>query len=84
MYLKTEKFCFNCFSKGHSLKDCNSKYRCRVNNCNKEHHSLIHYETVSSNSLSIKEPLTNNNSGNCNKIKQTAREKGVTHYKHYQ
>ena len=25
-YVKTEKLCFNCFSKGHSLKDCNSKY----------------------------------------------------------
>ena len=67
-YVKTEKLCFNCFSKGHSLKDCNSKYQCRVNNCNKKHHSLIHYETVSSNSLSIKEPLTNNNSDHCNKI----------------
>ena len=34
-YVKTEKLYFNCFSKGHSLKECNSKYRCRVNNCNK-------------------------------------------------
>ena len=25
-YVKTEKLCFNCFSKGHSLKECNSKY----------------------------------------------------------
>ena len=72
-YAKTEKLCFNCFSKGHSLKDCNSKYRCRVNNCNKKHHSLTHGETVSSNSLSIKGPLTNINSDNCNKINQTAR-----------
>ena len=78
-YVKTEKLCFNCFSKGHSLRDCRSKYRCHVNNCNKKHHSSIHYETVSSNSLSIKEPSTNNNSDNCNKINQTAREKGVTH-----
>ena len=45
-YAKTEKLCFNCFDKGHSLKDCNSKYRCRVSNCNKKHHSLIHYETL--------------------------------------
>ena len=78
-YVKTEKLCFNCFSKEHSLKDWNSKYRCRVNNCNKKHNSLIHYETASSNSLSIKEPLTNNNSDNCNKINQTAKEKGVMH-----
>ena len=35
-YVKTEKLCFNCFSKGTSLKDCNSKYQCRVNNCNKK------------------------------------------------
>ena len=69
-YVKTEKLCFNCFSKGHSLKGCNSKYRCCVNNCNKKH-SLIHYETISSNSLSIKETLKNNKSDNCNKINQT-------------
>ena len=37
-YVQTEKLCFNCFSKGHSLKNCNSKYRCRVNNCNKKYH----------------------------------------------
>ena len=74
-YVKTEKLCFNCFSKGHSLKDCNSKYRCRVNNCNKKHSPLIHYETVSSNSLGIKGPLTNINSDNCKKINQTVREK---------
>ena len=72
-YAETEKLCFNCFSKGHSLKDCNSKYRWRVNNCNIKHHSLIHGKTVSSNSLSIKGPLTNINSDNCNKINQTAR-----------
>ena len=77
-YVKTKKLYFNCFSKGHSLKDCNSKYQCCVNNCNKKH-SSIHYETVSSNSLSIKEHLTNNNSDNSNKINQTARDKGVTH-----
>ena len=47
--------------------------------CNKKHHSLVHYETVSSNSISMKEPLTKNNSDNCNKINQTAREKSVTH-----
>ena len=69
-YVKTEKLCFNCFSKGHSLKGCNSKYRCCVNNCNKKH-SLIHYETISSNSLSVKETLKNNKSDNCNKINQT-------------
>ena len=78
-YVKTEKLCFNCFSKGHSLKECNSKYWCRINNCNKEHHSSIHYEIVSSNSLSIKGPLTYNDSVNCKKINQTATEKSVTH-----
>ena len=34
---------------------------------------------LSSNSLSIKELLTINNSDNCNKVNQTAREKGITH-----
>ena len=45
----------------------------------KKYHSSIHYEIVSLNNLSIKEPLTNNNADNCNKINQTAREKNVTY-----
>ena len=41
-YIKSERLCYNCFSKGHNLKDCKSKYHCRIDNCNKKHHSLIH------------------------------------------
>lgn len=29
-HIKSEGLCYNCFSKGHYLKDCKSKYRCRI------------------------------------------------------
>ena len=34
-YIKSEGLRYNCFSKGHNVKDCKSKYRCRIDNCNK-------------------------------------------------
>lgn len=35
------KMCFNCLRFGHSSLDCTSAFRCRE--CNKRHHSLIHF-----------------------------------------
>lgn len=35
------RMCFNCLRPGHSSLDCSSTYRCRE--CNKRHHSLIHF-----------------------------------------
>ena len=31
-------------SKGHQLNDCKSDFRCREDNCNRKHHTLLHQE----------------------------------------
>ena len=33
-----------CLSKGHQLNDCKSDFRCRKDNCNRKHHTLLHQE----------------------------------------
>ena len=38
------KLCFNCLSKGHQLNDCKSDFRCREENCNRKHHTLLHQD----------------------------------------
>ena len=38
------KLCFSCLSKGHQLNDCKSDFRCREDNCNSKHHTLLHQE----------------------------------------
>ena len=56
-----EKLCKNCFSKGHTTKDCICKLKCRVNSCGKKHHTLLHrqdQQQVSINS-SISHEKTN-------------------------
>ena len=32
----------NCLAKGYILKNCETEVRCRVSNCNKQHHTLLH------------------------------------------
>lgn len=36
------RVCFNCLSKGHQVKECQSKFRCR--HCGGKHHTTIHRE----------------------------------------
>ncbi|XP_075151482.1 uncharacterized protein LOC142225579 [Haematobia irritans] len=38
--IKSKNLCINCFSSSHTVKDCKSKYSCRV--CHKKHNSLLH------------------------------------------
>ncbi|XP_075150761.1 uncharacterized protein LOC142224870 [Haematobia irritans] len=38
--IRSLNMCINCFSRGHSVKKCNSSYSCRF--CRKRHHSLLH------------------------------------------
>ena len=41
-FIEQEKLRWNCLAKGHSLKNCESEVLCRVSNCNKLHHTLLH------------------------------------------
>ena len=37
------KLCWNCLSNNHFSKDCSSQNRCRVDQCNRRHHTLLHH-----------------------------------------
>ena len=41
-FAEQEKLYWNCLAKGHILKNCGSEVRCRVSNCSKRHHTLLH------------------------------------------
>ena len=41
-FARKEKLCKNCFSKGHTTKDCICKLKCRANSSGKKHHTLLH------------------------------------------
>ncbi|XP_037823862.1 uncharacterized protein LOC119612203 [Lucilia sericata] len=47
--IKKLSLCLNCFSKTHSVKNCNSKINCF--RCHKRHNTLLHKETEVSTSL---------------------------------
>ena len=39
---KKTKLCFNCLSNSHMIHNCKSKVFCKVDNCKKRHHTLLH------------------------------------------
>ena len=45
-FVKANKLCWNCLGKGHSIKNCQSQLRCKVANCNKRHHTLLHNDNI--------------------------------------
>jgi len=51
-FVKTEKLCFNCLGRNHCVKDCRSKVRCLVKKCGKNHHTLLHENTLPSTNVS--------------------------------
>ena len=56
---RNESMFFNCLSKGHMLKECQSEFRCRVNGCRQKHHTLLYKE------------LLDNQNGNLDNRKQS-------------
>ena len=64
-FVKEQKLCFNCLSKAHMLKECQSEFRCRVDGCRQKHHTLLH-----------KEPLDNQN-GNSDNRKQSPPQNNI-------
>ena len=44
-FVVKENLCFNCFSKGNSLKNCKSDFLFRIDGCSKKHHTLLHDES---------------------------------------
>lgn len=48
------RMCFNCLRAGHSSLECTSIHRCKQ--CNKRHHSLIHFSEGISNKNCVKMP----------------------------
>ena len=39
---KSKRLCFNCLYAGHHLSDCKSSVVCKVNGCEKRHHTSLH------------------------------------------
>ena len=52
------KFCLNCLSKNHHVKDCISEFTCRHESCGKNHHTLLHEDKKLPNLYS---PANSNN-----------------------
>ena len=40
--VEKERLCWNCLAKGHQNKECKSTVKCRITNCGKRHHTLLH------------------------------------------
>ncbi len=47
-FVKDHKYCLNCLSNKHMIRDCKSVYGCR--SCHARHHTLLHKETTSTDS----------------------------------
>lgn len=58
-FVKQNRNCVNCLSQTHNSKQCNSQVNCH--NCNKRHHTLLHFNNQSSN-----DPSNPTNVNNCN------------------
>ena len=51
--VKKNKLCFNCLSSDHMISQCQSKHSCKLSGCNKRHHTLLHRETSTKNSVTL-------------------------------
>ena len=73
--VKKLRLCFNCLGDSHIRKDCSSETRCKVDNCGRNHHTLLHRhheEEKPSDHQEEEKPsaqetvIHNSNSGECN------------------
>ena len=66
--MRQKGLCFNCLSKGHVVKDCRRKERCKIESCGRKHHNLLHFD---SNTTEVKEIE------NVEKVQDTENSQGV-------
>ena len=59
-FVKTNKLCENCLSKGHLLESCISKFNCRKDGCSQKHHTLLHKDQTVENVVSNKIQISHN------------------------
>ena len=58
-FVKRNKLCENCLSKGHLLESCISKFNCRKDGCSQKHRTLLHKDqTVENIATKFKYPTT--------------------------
>ena len=43
--IKAARRCFNCLRTGHMVRDCKSQYACRIEGCQRRHHTILHFPT---------------------------------------
>ena len=41
-FIVQNRLCWNCLSKSHLVQNCNSHFRCKIDNCGQLHHTLLH------------------------------------------
>ena len=59
-FFKEKQVCWNCLSEGHKIKDCASTTKCRIDSCNKKHHTLLYDPSFKPVNLSNPvNPITN-------------------------
>ncbi|XP_055701708.1 uncharacterized protein LOC129800984 [Phlebotomus papatasi] len=46
--LTSKKLCFLCLGKNHSAPECRKKQKCKINDCGKKHHEMLHKEVEQS------------------------------------
>ena len=58
--VEINKFCFHCLSSSHMKNKCKSNVFCKVDNCTKRHHTLLHPVNEGNNSSSPSNDATQN------------------------
>lgn len=53
-FVRNNNLCFNCLVKGHSIRNCRQVTTCRT--CNRKHHTLLHYQTITAKPLTTETP----------------------------